>query len=109
MKKQEAVKFDFDIDLAKFTERQGQAVELLDRQFLPGTALPLIKFLLYGGALGGGKSYFLRWILVRLLMNWYILKGLKYVQVMLACADYRSLKSRRLSKIRSEEHTSELQ
>ena len=105
MKKQEINKrpeLDFDNDIAKFTERQLEAVEYLDRQFLPGNTLPLKKFLLYGGALGGGKSYFLRWILVRLLMFWFIKKGLKHVQVMLACEDYPSLKDRQLSKIGQE-------
>ncbi len=94
-------KFDFDEDLAKFTDRQSEAVRYLDRVFLnpPG---PPIKFLLYGGALGGGKSYFLRWVLLRLLMMWFMQKGLKGVQVMLACEDYPSLKDRQLSKISRE-------
>jgi phage terminase large subunit len=84
-------KFDFDTDVAKFTERQLEAVDHIDSG--------KVKFLLYGGALGGGKSYFLRWILVRLLMTWFQTKGLKRVQVMLACEDYPSLKDRQLSKI----------
>ena len=94
MRKQEVIKrpeFDFDTDVAKFTERQLEAVTHIDS----GN----VKFLLYGGALGGGKSYFLRWILVRLLMYWFMNKGLKHVQVMLACEDYPSLKDRQLSKI----------
>jgi hypothetical protein len=95
----EQPKLDFDRDVAKFTERQMEAVAYLDRQFIPNCVDPVIKFLLYGGALGGGKSYFLRWVLVRLLMTWYTQKGLKKVQVMLACEDYPSLKDRQLSKI----------
>jgi phage terminase large subunit len=87
-------KLNFDSDVAKFTDRQMEAVRRLDS----GT----VKFLLYGGALGGGKSYFLRWILVRLLMTWFQTKGLRRVQVMLACEDYPSLKDRQLSKIGSE-------
>ncbi len=97
-----APRFDFDADLAKFTERQLQAVYLLDRNFTPGCTLPFIKFLLYGGALGGGKSYFLRWVAVRLLMNFFYLRGLSQVQVMLACEDFPSLKDRQLSKIDRE-------
>ncbi len=46
----------FDEDIAKFTDRQLEAVHLLDRQFIPDCSLPVIKFLLYGGALGGGKD-----------------------------------------------------
>lgn len=87
-------KFDFDADLAKFTDRQNEAVTHLDRGG--------VKFLLYGGALGGGKSYFLRWIALRLLMVWFQVKGLKGVQIMLACEDYPSLKDRQLSKISRE-------
>lgn len=94
-------KFDFDEDLAKFTDRQSEAVRYLDRVFLNPPVTP-VKFLLYGGALGGGKSYFLRWVLLRLLMMWFMQKGLKGVQVMLACEDYPSLKDRQLSKISRE-------
>ena len=96
-----APKFDFDIDMAKFTDRQMEAVRQLDRNFQNPCVEP-IKFLLYGGALGGGKSYFLRWVLVRLLMTWFFTKGLKQVQVMLACEDFPSLKDRQLSKISRE-------
>ncbi len=46
-------KFDFDADLAKFTDRQSEAVRHLDRVFCNPPRDP-IKFLLYGGALGGG-------------------------------------------------------
>ena len=102
MKKQESrPMFDFDADVAKFTERQKEAVTHLDGVFEIPPRVP-VKFLLYGGALGGGKSYFLRWALVRLLMTYFRLKGLKHVQVMLACEDYPSLKDRQLSKIGQE-------
>jgi len=94
-------KLYFAMDIAKFTDRQIEAMNLILRQFWPdpGCPFPIIKFLLYGGALGGGKSYFLRWILVLLLMAWFQFKGLKKVQVMLACEDFPTLKDRQLSKI----------
>ena len=85
---------DFDTEIAKFTPRQMEAVRLLDSG--------LTKFLLYGGALGGGKSYFLRWWGIRRL---YILArawGIKQPVGMLACEDYPSLKDRQLSKIARE-------
>lgn len=85
---------DFDVDLARWTPRQQHAVDLMDSG--------LIKFLLYGGALGGGKSYFLRWFGVRFLMNLYSDKGLTGVPIMLACEDYTSLKDRQLSRISRE-------
>lgn len=99
--KKEQPRFDFDVDLAKFTDRQMEAVRHLDGQF-ENPPREAVKFLLYGGALGGGKSYFLRWVLVRLLMFWYMHRGLKNVVVMLACEDYPSLKDRQLSKIGRE-------
>lgn len=91
--------FNFDVDLAKFTDRQMEAARHLD---WASYGRPPVKFLLYGGALGGGKSYFLRWVGVRLLMSWFFEKGLKHVQVMLACEDYPALKDRQLSKISRE-------
>jgi hypothetical protein len=97
--KAEQPKANFDVDIAKFTERQMEAVRHLDLVF---EGKPPVKFLLYGGALGGGKSYFLRWCLVRLLMTWFFMRGLKGVAVMLACEDYPSLKDRQLSKIGME-------
>lgn len=102
LKAVERPQLDFDRDIAKFTDRQMEAARYLDRQFVPACPEAVIKFLLYGGALGGGKSYFLRWVLVRLLMAWFFQKGLKRVQVMLACEDFPSLKDRQLSKIGTE-------
>ncbi|MGD0661674.1 MAG: Terminase-like family protein [Syntrophorhabdales bacterium] len=87
-------RFIFDKDLAHFTPRQMQAVRVIDSR--------LKKFILYGGAMGGGKSYFLRWIAVRILMQFYKRYGLKNVMIMLACEDYTSLKDRQLSKIATE-------
>jgi len=71
--------------------RQIEALRLLDSG--------KIKFLLYGGALGGGKSRFLRWYAPRYLMRLYSEKGLKNTMAMLACEDYPSLQDRQLSKI----------
>ena len=89
-----APEYNFDTDVAKFTERQMEAVRALDSG--------VVKYLLYGGALGGGKSYFLRWIAVRLLVNYAKDYGLEYVQVMLACEDYPSLKDRQIGKMARE-------
>lgn len=85
---------DFNKDIAHFTPRQLEAINLLDSGF--------IKFLLYGGALGGGKSYFLRWYGVRRLMAIAEIFSIKGAVGMLACEDYPSLKDRQLAKIGTE-------
>jgi phage terminase large subunit len=78
-------------DLCHFTEKQ----ELASR------AVKDYKYVLYGGALGGGKSYFLRWKLIRMLLKFHS-RGLKSVTVGLFCEDYPQLKMRQLSKVKSE-------
>lgn len=84
----------FVSELAHFTPRQKEAIVHLDSQ--------KTKFLLYGGALGGGKSYFLRWYGIRRLL--YLTRYLDVMQPvgMLACEDYPSLKDRQLTKIGTE-------
>lgn len=59
------------------------------------------RYTLYGGAMAGGKSYWLRWMLVALLVRWAQL-GHRSVEVGLFCEDYPTLKDRQLSKIGSE-------
>jgi hypothetical protein len=82
----------FDInDLRHFTEKQREA----------SRAVKKYKFVLYGGAMGGGKSYFLRWKLLSMLLA-YAARGLLHVTVGLFCEDYPSLKDRHLSKIKYE-------
>ena len=84
---------DFLDDVAKFSRRQLDAVIAIERD--------KAKYLLYGGALGGGKSYFLRWYAVlRLLV--LASRGFKKIQVMLACENYPALKDRQLSKVALE-------
>jgi phage terminase large subunit len=78
-------------DLIKFTERQMQA----------WLAIFTHRFILYGGARGGGKSRFLRWALLLLLIYWWG-KGHKRVIVGLFCATYPELRDRQISKISIE-------
>ena len=58
------------------------------------------KYVLYGGAKGGGKSYILRWTLIKLLIGWA--KEYGSVRVGLFCEDFPSLKDRQVTKIQAE-------
>jgi len=78
-------------ELAGFTDRQNAAAE----------AAKSHKFILYGGALGGGKSYFLRWFSIRMHLE-LAKRGFTGVCSMLACEDYPALKDRQISKIVTE-------
>ncbi|MDY0389025.1 MAG: hypothetical protein RBT65_18280, partial [Methanolobus sp.] len=73
-----------------------------DKQKLAFEQLKKFKFLLYGGAMYGGKSYWLRWALVVLLVYFYRKYRKKNVVVGLFCEDYPALKDRHLSKIDGE-------
>jgi hypothetical protein len=95
----EQPKLDFDKDVAKFTDRQLEVCRVTDLQLQTQNGG---KYILYGGCLGGGKSYLLRWWAVRYLMWTFFVKKMTYVQVMLACEDYPSLKDRQLTKIERE-------
>lgn len=85
----EQVKFS---ELCNFTTRQQEALKTLEHS----------KYLLYGGAMGGGKSYWLRWTTARHLM--YLTKTYKVQGIVGAifCEDYPSLKDRQVSKIARE-------
>lgn len=86
---QETIKFS---DLAKFLPKQKDAQEASKR----------FKFVLYGGSLGSGKSYWLRWMMVYWLMKFHAKYGLKGIRVGLFCEDYTSLNDRHLSKVKYE-------
>ncbi|HDZ27960.1 hypothetical protein LCGC14_0399140 [marine sediment metagenome] len=73
-----------------------------DRQIEAHKAVKKYKFLLYGGAVGGGKSYFLRWETLYLLLYFFNKYKITDIVAGLFCEDYPSLKDRQLSKIRKE-------
>jgi len=85
----EKIKFN---DLANWSKKQKYAANMLKHH----------DYLLYGGAMGGGKSYFLRWILIKLLLQWYAETNKTRIVVGMFCEDYPALKDRHLSKIGAE-------
>lgn len=86
--------FDFARDLANFKPKQ---VEALEKLFDPKT-----KYLLYGGAAHGGKSYFLRWSAIALGMYYSQKYQIKAVPIGLFSEDYPTLKDRQVSRIKRE-------
>lgn len=89
MNEPEVLKFS---ELAKFLPKQKDAQEASKR----------FKFVLYGGSLGSGKSYWLRWMMVYWLLKMYAKYDLKGIRAGLFCEDYPSLEDRHLSKIKYE-------
>lgn len=62
----------------------------------------LHKFLVYGGAAGGGKSYLLRWWCLRQLLKRFAETGIRNLRAGLFSFDYPSLQDRQISKIEHE-------
>lgn len=85
---------DFDTEIAKFHPKQLEAVKMLDSG--------KVKYFLFGGAMGPGKSYWLRWWCIRRLIVLSRHFGVKTPVGMLACEDYPALKDRQLVKIGQE-------
>lgn len=85
----EVVKFS---ELSKFLPKQKDAQEASKR----------FKFVLYGGSLGSGKSYWLRWMMVYWLMKLFAKYKMPGIRAGLFCEDYPSLNDRHLSKVRYE-------
>ncbi len=76
----------------KPTDRQRQAFRATDTH----------RFTLYGGAGGGGKSYFLRWWCLRQLLKLYAETGTYGIRVGLFSMDYPTLTDRQISRINIE-------
>lgn len=81
---------DFD-EICHFTQKQKEASRAVKEK----------KFILYAGAMGTGKSYFLRWKLLRMLLAFHA-RGIDNVMVVLFCEDYPALRDRHLAAIKYE-------
>lgn len=79
-------------ELIKPTERQRECLR----------ALRGFRFVLYGGAMGGGKSYLLRWWCVLQCIYYFVRYRVRHVRVGLFSEDYPTLVDRQISKIRFE-------
>lgn len=84
----EQIKFS---ELCKFQPKQLEATKLADEH----------QYFLYGGSRGPGKSYWLRWYLLRELLR-LAKKGTRNAIVGLFCEDYPALTDRQTSKINKE-------
>jgi hypothetical protein len=78
-------------DLCHFTDAQWRATHAADSH----------RYTLFGGSRGPGKSFWLRWYLLRFVLYHHALLQ-KPVDVMLACEDYPSLIGRQVTKIETE-------
>lgn len=86
---EDVIKFS---ELANFLPKQKDAQEASKR----------FKFVLYGGSLGSGKSYWLRWMMIYWLMKMHSKYKIKGIRGGLFCEDYTSLNDRHLSKVKYE-------
>ena len=73
-----------------------------DRQLLAYQRAHQARYLLYGGAMGGGKSYWLRWTLIGLLMELSAKYKLRGLRAMLGCETYTALRDRQIVRILQE-------
>lgn len=92
---------DFILDVIKPNPGPDGTIKS-GKQFQFLEALTKFKFILYGGAAGGGKSYILRWGALWFLIYMFQVFGVKKGKVGLFCEDYPSLTDRQISKINAE-------
>jgi hypothetical protein len=89
MHETEELKFS---ELTKFFPKQIEALEASKR----------FKYVLFGGSVGSGKSYWIRWSVIYWLMRYYAKYGIKGVRAGVFCEDYPSLNDRHLTKVKFE-------
>lgn len=92
----EEIKWKNFTELAKFknNDKQLYAWKLLKQENC--------KYLLYGGAMHGGKSYFLRWAAIGLSLLFYKQTGQAGISIGLFSENYPTLRDRQISRIKME-------
>lgn len=79
-------------EIMHFHPKQVEATEAADKA----------KYFLFGGSAGPGKSYWLRWYMVRTLIKWGKEYNLRGIRAAMFCEDYPTLKDRQISKMEAE-------
>lgn len=79
-------------ELTKFFEKQQVALDATKKW----------KYVLFGGSVGSGKSYWIRWTAVYWLMYYFAKYGIRGVRAGVFCEDYPALNDRHLTKIKFE-------
>jgi len=69
----------------------SEMINFSPKQLLATKEADTHKFTLYGGAAGGGKSYWLRWYIVRWLIKQFKATGQSGIVAGLFCEDYPAL------------------
>jgi hypothetical protein len=88
-------------DAGKIVLDLASVINYTPKQQLASNVVFRHRFTLSGGARGGGKSYWLRWLAVSLLIYWAGC-GHRNVRVGIFCEDYPALEDRQISKARIE-------